>query len=367
MEVDTMLEGTSVSDAADQYIEKFMAEETDSFFGGDKAPEAEKKAEPAPKESAPAASEEQEQDQAEGEKPEAESTSEEEDTSTETEEAASLDTLTELAEQLEVPLEDIMANISHTYRAAGEEHTATLADLVKGNQFQADYNRSKEALATTRKQLEQDHRERAENYSKQLNDLGAHFKVVDEMLNESAESPELLNLKEVNPAEYVMRVMDLDKKKQALNQKWQEAVQQNDAIQTQNRDKFFAGEIAKVEEQIDDWGPAKSTQFIEAVRAMGFEDVEIPGLIDHRVILSVLEMQGLREKVKDLEGRVNAGQKTAAKVKKTVPKMLKPGKGSAKVSASNAALDRARKAMKKNPSARNAASVWDLEQQARDK
>ena len=257
-----------------------------------------------------------------------------------------------------------MANISHKYRAAGEEHSATLADLVKGNQFQADYNKGKEALATTRKQLEQDHRERAENYGKQLTELGAHFKVIDDMLVDKAESQELANIREVNPGEYAARVVELDQKRASLNTRWQEIMQQNDALQSQNQSSFYAAEIAKVEEKIEDWGPERANQFLDAARGMGFEDAEIPKLIDHRVILGVMELHSLRDKVKDLEGQISVGKKAALKVKKTVPKMMKPGKGNAKVSTTTAALERARKAVKAKSSVQNQTNLWLAEMDA---
>ena len=359
---ETVLEGTTVAEAADNYIKEFMSNEASELFDADvKKEDAVSPAEDADED----ADKESEAD--EGESAPKEDKSDEADTSIEPEEAESLETLTELAEKLEVPFDDFMASISTKFRAAGKEHTATLAELVKGYQLQTDYNRSKEALATTRKQLEQDHRERAEAHSKQLTELGAHFKVADDMLNDRAGNADLANLKEVNPGEYAVRVLELNEKRQALHQKWQEVVQQNEAAQTQNQNKFYAAEIAKVEEKVDDWGPEKSNQFIDAVRAMGFEDAEIPNLIDHRVILSVLEMQSLREKVTDLQSRLEAGKNTAAKVKKVVPKMMKPGKDSAKVTASTSALARARRAVKKNPSARNMADVWALESEARDK
>ena len=82
-------------------------------------------------------------------------------------------------------------------------------------------------------------------------------------------------------------------------------------------------------------------------------------LMEHRLVKGALETHKLREENKALQGRLAAGAKAATKVKKTVPKMVKPG-ATKTVSVKAGALDSARKAFKRNPSARNAARMFEL-------
>lgn len=133
--------------------------------------------------------EEQDQDIDDGDTAEAEG--EDDDTDAEVtedqavdedEESGAIETLTQLAEAMEMDPEDLFATLQHTVKAAGEEHTVTLADLVTGFQLRADYDRGKTALAEQRRIFETEQTERVDSFKQNSSVLAQQFALVEQAL-----------------------------------------------------------------------------------------------------------------------------------------------------------------------------------------
>ena len=104
------------------------------------------------------------------------------DAETTEQETSALETLSDLAEQLEVPVDDLLSTLKHTYKAAGEEHTATLSELIEGNQFRKDYDRKNTQLAQDRTRLEGEAQARIAKLETEYESLAARFGIANQML-----------------------------------------------------------------------------------------------------------------------------------------------------------------------------------------
>ena len=311
-------------------------------------------------EAAPEATEEGAEVEAEAAPDETAETTDEANAETTEEEPKSLETLAELAEQLDVPIEALTDRLTHTFKAAGEEHTVSLDKLVEGYQLRQDYDRSKTKLAQTRTRLEQEAQTRIATVDSQLESLGAQLNVMDQMLEAKKASPEMTQLRINDPAEWSARGREIDMQKAELTTTWQGAVQQRETLRQTEQTDFYKRQGEILRDSIDGWGNEKADLAIGVIKELGFEDSELPKMVDHRLIKGALEMHALRDEVQTLKSRLAKGEKAAAKVKREVPKMVKPG-AKKTLSVGSAALDKARAAVKRNPSIRNQAELWALE------
>ena len=284
-----------------------------------------------------------------------------EDAETETEETSTLETLSDLAEQLDVPVDELASTLKHTFKAAGEERTATLAELVEGFQLRADYDRSKTTLAQTRTRLDRENTERLEKFDAQFDSLAARLTGVDVMLEAEFSGPELAALREVNPAEWAARVQENRQKRADLDRTWNEAVNQRTTAREEEVQDFFKREGKILEADVDGWGEEKLNTALDIIRGLGFEDKDMHRVMDHRLIKGALEVSSLRAENKTLKDRLASGAKAAKQVKRTVPKMAKPGAPKAQVNVKSESLQKAQAAFKRNPSVRNAARLYELE------
>ena len=348
---DVFENAVSIDEAASEYTESLTGDQIDDLMH----PPAEEP-EPAP------AKAEEEEPAAEETKPEGEEPAEKDATegaSEAEEESTPLETLSDLAERLEVPVEELAASLKHTFNAAGEEHTVSLDKLVEGYQLRADYDRSKTKLAQTRNTLQREAQERTEAADRQMTEMAARFNTVDKMLATELESPEMADLRSVNPAEWAARHQEIRARRENLNTEWQQATTQRDTDRSAQQEKFYAEQGRILADEVDGWGEDTLSQAFDVFRSFGFESADMGNLMEHRLVKGALETHKLREENKALQGRLAAGAKAATKVKKTVPKMVKPG-ATKTVSVKAGALDSARKAFKRNPSARNAARMFEL-------
>ena len=110
-------------------------------------------------------------------------------------------TLDELASALEVPIEELKESITHTFKAADEEMTVTLAELEKGYQKDADYRRQTGKLAEDRRTAEQDYNARMQQFDAHNNELAAYFNAVEQTFQARFNDPKLAELRQRDPAE----------------------------------------------------------------------------------------------------------------------------------------------------------------------
>ena len=277
------------------------------------------------------------------------------------EDAPELNTLSDIAEHLDIPLEELMSKVTHTVKAAGEEKVLSLADLEQGTQLKADFDKKHTQLAQERTRLHQETQDRIKVIDEQHEALTARFAIADKALEDDMSGPEMELLRRDHQGEWVARKMEIAEKRDAMRAQWQEVTTQRNAIHQKEQDEYFVKQGERLQADVEDWGQDKLNQALDVYKSQGFQGKDFDRLMDHRLIKGALEMHGLREKNKELEARLLKGEKAATRVKRDVPKMQKPGTRTAKGKPDSAALAKAKAAVDRDPSWQNQAALLALE------
>lgn len=267
------------------------------------------------------------------------------DDSEESTETAS--TLQEIAEALEVPFEDFLANQKLSFKAAGEEVTATLSELQASYQKEADYRKKSMALADERRDFEATRERQHTDYEATSHSLAATLQNVQQMVVQQMDGPEMQRLREEDPAEWNARMREADNQLGFLNSVAKDAADAYEQRKQADQQSFLQAQGKILSEQVDGWGEEKLSEAVEVMKGLGFSEDEIPSIGDARLIMAALQFKALQAENEELKAKVEGGDLAAKKVKK-LPKTLKPGTQTRK--GSNIAKLKAQ--LRKSPSGR---------------
>lgn len=249
-----------------------------------------------------------------------------EDATTEDADTDALQTLADLADALEVTPEELKESIQHTFRAADEDITVTLAELEKGYQKDADYRRQTGQLAEARRQAELEYQARMQQFE-QANQLAAqNMNVAEQALAAELNDPRLAQLRDSDPAEWTARREEIGQRVAALRQQRQQAAQQYEQFTTQHRMELRQREEQALKEKVPDFGSTHVQLARSAMSQLGYSEPEISEIVDHRLVLGALELAQLRTEVAELRGLKSRATESVKRVKKDVPRLTKPGK-----------------------------------------
>lgn len=241
-------------------------------------------------------------------------------------ETEAINSVSDIARELGVDPDELLDNLTHSIKASGKAETVTLAELVKGYQRSADYNRKTQTLADARRAFESEQQQRLQAYQQQATIHAQQLAAVHGILQQELQSPELLSLQQTDPATYLMKTREIEGRIDALKQQHQMASQQYEAQMQQALAEKTAREAKFLSDKVPDWGQEKLGQAVEVIRSLGFQDQEFSMNPDHRVIMAALELKELREKVAAFESERKSAKKTAKRVKENVPNAPKPGR-----------------------------------------
>lgn len=241
-------------------------------------------------------------------------------------ETEAINSVSDIARELGVDPEELLEGLTHSVKASGKAETVTLAELVKGYQRNADYNRKTQTLADARRAFESEQQQRLYAYQQQATVHAQQMAAVQGILQQELQSPELLSLQQTDPATYLMKTREIEGRLGALEQQRQMASQQYEAQMQQALTERTAREARALNDKVPDWGQDKLGQAVDVIRSLGFQDQEFAQNPDHRVIMAALELKELREKVAAFESERQSAKKTARRVKENVPNAPKPGR-----------------------------------------
>jgi len=245
------------------------------------------------------------------------------------EESTDYQTVDDLAEALDMPLEDVMANMKGRVKINGQEQEVTLSDLKNGYQMEADYRRKTAELAEQRKAFEAESQSKQQEIESRLINL--------QSISDSAEQSLLAEYNEVNwkeleqddPTDYLIQKQKKSEAYKQLQQtkqqeleeakrltKEQEAKNQQAYQETLNR------EYGLMLEQNPEWQDEAvfkkdQAQIQTYLQTKGISETEINQLIDHRIV------NILRDALK-AQADISKVEIAKKKVKK-LPKVLKAG------------------------------------------
>lgn len=241
-------------------------------------------------------------------------------------ETGDIQTLNELAQALDVPLDELKSALTHTFNAADEEVTVTLAELEAGYQKDADYRRQTGKLAEDRRQAEQIYQQNMQQFEQAHVQTAQAYNYLEQMLGAELNDPRLAQLRESDPAEWTARREEIGQKVGALQQARQQAAQQYHQFTQNNRAQLKQRETQFLQEKIPDFGSQHVQIARGTMESLGMTAPEIAEIFDHRIVLGALELAALRNEVGTLKGEKTKAQDAVKRIKKEVPKLQKPGK-----------------------------------------
>ncbi len=245
-----------------------------------------------------------------------------EDTETEDE----IRTLSEFATALEVPLEELQESVTHTFTAAGEEVTVTLAELQAGYQKDADYRRNTAKLTQDRQMAEADYMQRAQAYEAQNHYLAGTMQVAENIVAAELQDPRLAELRERDPAEWTARRDEIGQRLQGLRNARIQAAQAYDQYTGTMKQQLRDRESAALLQAVPDFGKPQREEVKSLLGEMGYSPVEIGEIYDHRLVIGALELSKARKELAELRALKEQAENTTRRVKKDIPKLTKPGK-----------------------------------------
>ena len=274
-------------------------------------------------------------------------------------ETGTINTLAELAEALEMPIEDLQANLTHRFRAAGEEVEVNLGELVAGYQKDADYRRQTSELAETRRKVEMDYSAKMQEFEQQ-NVYTAHMmNIMEKMLGDELNSEKLTVLRNSDPAEWAAQREEIGRRIGAIQQARQSAAQQYEKFRFDSLSALRERENTALLQRLPDFGADHKQLARSTLDSLGFAEQEISDIFDHRLIVGALELAALRAEVKQLREEKSKAKDAVKRVKKEVPKLQRPGKqrlkGRGQINRDN--VSRLRKRAAKSGTVEDAAAV----------
>jgi len=275
----------------------------------------------------PAARDDSDEDTKTGDTDEDLAASASDDAKTEDEETGdNIDTLQGFAEALEMSIDDFKAAVTHTFNAADGETTVTLQELEKGYQKDADYRRSTAKLANDRQLAEQEFVGRQQNYEQQNHFLAAQLQQAENIVAAELNDPRLAELRESDPAEWTARRDEIGQRLGGLRNSRIQAAQAYEQFSYNNKAQLRAREEAALLESIPDFGKSHRATARDLMSTLGYSAQEISEVFDHRVIKGAVELAALRSEVAELRLLKEQAGDTVKRVKKDIPKLMKPGK-----------------------------------------
>jgi len=245
------------------------------------------------------------------------------------EESTDYQTVDDLAQALEMPLEDFMANIKGKVKINGQEQEVTLSDLKNGYQMEADYRRKTAELAEQRKAFEAESQSKQQEIESRLTNL--------QSISDSAEQSLLAEYNEVNwkeledsdPTEYLIQKQKYSEAYNRLQQTKQQAIEEAQRLsqeqEVKNQEAYqetLNREYGLMLEQNPEWQDEAVFKKDQAeiqtyLQDKGFNETEINQLVDHRIVNILRDALKARTDISKVE--------IAKKKVKKLPKVLKAG------------------------------------------
>ena len=266
---------------------------------------------------------EESDEQEEAEEPEQETESEEEETET-------FESIYEIAEALDMPVEDFLNSVKAKRKINGQEEEVPLSELIAGNQRDADYRQKTMELSEQKKQFDNFAQQRQYQLQQELQQTQAMSQMIESQLLENYNSVDWDLLERTDKEEWLfMRQKfqeDYAKVQQVKNTASQQIAsqaQRQEQERQQQHQQYLAHQESLLLSSLPDWtNPDTRRQETKDIHEFltsnyGFNANDVSQVTDHRVVRLV------RDAMKAQAGKQQAD--IAAKKVKTLPKITKPG------------------------------------------
>lgn len=240
------------------------------------------------------------------------------------EEALEFESLSQIAEALEMSQDDFLNKFNGKIKVDGEESEISLSEALHGYQRQADYQRKTAELADQRRQFDEAVKQQQAEWSQYNNLAQASLQAAQDVLLKDFQEVNWQELETADPGtaalyrqKFQERQQDIQNHHTQLMQAQQQQAQQLQEQQYYQRQQLLAEQQEMLSKAAPDWTQDTSKQLGEYLMSNGYSQSEVDGLIDHRAALMARKAMLYDQQQKSVE---------VAKAKvKTLPRMLKPG------------------------------------------
>lgn len=285
----------------------------------------------------------------------AEEEAEEAEPDEDSEEPGSIETLSELAEALELPIEEVMANLKTSVKVNGEEQEVTLKEAFDGYQKDADYRQKTQELADNRRGFEQQAQQAQQVIENQNLQIGAMLQHMQQMVVPQLDQAQMEYLRDTDPAQYVIAKNDHAEKSQqfqqlmAASQNQLQQVRGNMQYQSQaQKAEMMARAAEELPTRVPDWGAERKQAIDQYLTSdhYGYNEAELAMINDPRLV-ELANKAFLYDQGQQAADVVTKKVKTLPKIQSSAAKLNKP-KGSS--------LKKAQQRLKKSGSLDDAAA-----------
>jgi len=244
-------------------------------------------------------------------------------------EQARFESIQQLADALEMPVDDFLGNIKAKVKIAGQEKDVTLAELRDGYQMESDYRRKTAELSETRKAFEAERDSVTQQLVAQYQEAQQLTELVEQSILSEFNSVDWQTLRTADPAEYTAKKQDFNERyaqiqsvKEGLKGQLSEQNKQLEQKKNEQLQKILSEENEKLASAIPEFrDEAKAKvlkdQMKDYLRAFGYSDQDFGNIYDHRqlmIIRDAMNYRNLKDKKTEVKNKViNA------------PKLVKPG------------------------------------------
>lgn len=273
----------------------------------------------------------------------------------------SFESLHDLAEALETPVDDLMGKVKARVKIAGVERDVTLAELRDGYQMESDYRKKTSELSEQRKAFDAERERLTTELNGKLAEAGQMTKFMEDQLMGEYNAIDWPALRRENAAEYAALQMEYNQRFTAIQglkhqavQSWQQQQKELQQKSTEEFQKILQEEQAKLVSVIPEFADeTKAKQLKQEMREFlngaGFSDQDISGIHDHRHVLIIRDAM----KYRALQGKKPELTKKVI----NLPKVLKPGAAKSRNEIQQEQLRQKLTRLKKSGDLKDAASL----------
>lgn len=264
-------------------------------------------------------------DDTDDEEAEAKSDDSEAEPEAEEQDQEDIETFEQLAEALDIPVKELMANLKFDALISGEHVPVTLEEAIKGYQRQSDYSRNYQAFKDEQQAHEAEINQTRQSLEDQTNVLGKILMDVQASIVGQEQSPEMQRLEAENPQQYLIAKMRLQEQTNQLNQYMQKAsatyhenkqaleqkaqAERAERIKTEFTEKLPA---AIQDKGLGKWDQDTNKAVTEYLQGQGYTAEEVQSVADHRDVVMAIKAM----KYDEMQKSANAAKKKVSTVRK---------------------------------------------------
>lgn len=242
-------------------------------------------------------------------------------------------------------------------KVSGEEVEVTLDELLNGYSRTADYQKKTQSLAEQRKAVEAE-RVKIEEAAKTRETYSQRLQVIEQLLQQQAQSDDLSALKTEDPIAYAVAMaekVEREKQLQAVQAERQRVQQEQQAHQQALLQKHIQNEQAKLIEAIPDFKDDVKAEVVRRdirnyAKSIGFTDQELSQVYDSRAVLALYKAAQY--------DKLMANKGAATKKVAVAPKTIRPGTSNPQ-SSENEAVKKERARLRQSGNKKDAARLFE--------